>query len=142
MFAEQNVGMRPILPPLHLSLPRLILCCAALCGCSTWSLEPTGALVAASAAAVPIFGRTLPDMVVSGVSGRDCSAVRLEQGKSYCREPDPPPGPEVVCSRSLGVMDCWKNPEAFPTPPRGVADAAQPTAEQEAYRTRRWPGLW
>ena len=129
--------MRPIL-----SFLNILACSLLLCGCSTWSLEPTGALVAASVATVPVFGRTLPDMVVSGVSGKDCSAVRLEQGRSYCREPDPQPGPQVVCSRSLGVMDCWKNPEAFPVAPRGVADAAPPTPEQEAYRTRRWPGLW
>jgi hypothetical protein len=114
----------------------------ALCGCSADAMEPTGALVAASVAAVPVFGRTLPDMVYSAATGKDCSMVRLEQGRSYCREMDPPLAPPMVCSRSLGVMDCWKNPEAFPVMPHAVADAPAPTAEQEAYRTRRWPSLW
>jgi hypothetical protein len=44
-----------------------------------------------------------------------------------------------VCTRSLAVVECWSNPEAFGNPQHGVADAPAPTAEQEAYRTRRWP---
>ena len=111
-------------------------------GCGGTYIEPSAALLGASVAAVPIFGRTLPDVIYSGITGYDCSVVRLEQGKTYCRKADPPIAPAQVCSRSLGVPDCWANPEAFPVTPRPLADAAKPTAEQEAYRTRKWPGLW
>lgn len=117
------------------------LCCGGLGGCGISLVEPAGALAAASAPAVPVFGRSLPDMLYSAVTGRDCSIVRLEQGKSYCRQAEPPVAPPLVCTRSLGVVDCWSNPEAFAPVARTIADAPQPTAEQEAYRTRSWPNL-
>ena len=118
-----------------------LLMVTLLGGCGVSLVEPAGALLAASAASIPVFGRSLPDLVVSGISGRDCSIVRLEQGRSYCRTTDPPISPDPICTRSLGAVECWTNPEVFGTPLRGVADAPAPTAEQEAYRTRRWPNL-
>lgn len=119
----------------------LLLVMISISGCGVSLVEPAGALLAASTATIPVFGRSLPDLVVSGLSGRDCSIVRLEQGRSYCRTTDPPIAPDPVCTRSLGTVECWNNPEVFGTPQRGIADAPQPTAEQEAYRTRRWPNL-
>lgn len=113
----------------------------ALSGCGAAFVEPAGAFVAASAATVPVFGRTVPDIVYSAISGRDCSMVRLDQGRSYCRPTDPPLSAQPFCTRSLGDVQCWANPEALgPAAGKSVADAAPPTAEQEAYRTRRWPG--
>jgi len=47
------------------------------------------------------------------------------------------PGP--FCTRSLGAVDCWINPEALPTPQREVADDPAPTPAQERYRHARWP---
>jgi hypothetical protein len=126
----------------HAPMRMILLLPALACfGCGGAYIEPSAALLGASMATVPVFGRTLPDMVYSAMTGQDCSAVRLEQGKSYCRAADPPPAPPLVCSNSLGVADCWANPNAFPTPPRPLADAAPLTAEQEAHRTRKWPGL-
>lgn len=116
-------------------------CLLLLSGCGISLVEPAGAFVAASAAAVPVFGRSVPDMIYSGVTGKDCSMLRLEQGKSYCRTTDPPVETPPVCTRSLGTIECWSNPEVFGTPMTGVADAPRPTAEQEAWRTRSWPGL-
>lgn len=137
--------MRNRVPSL-LSAICLPLCLAgslagSLAGCGVSLAEPAGALVAASAVAIPVFGRSVPDLVYSGITGQDCSIVRLEQGRSYCRTPDPPIPVAPVCSRSLGTVDCWANPEAFATPPRGIADAPAPTPEQEAWRTRRWPSF-
>lgn len=123
---------------------RLASICAVLLGlggCGVSFVEPAGAFVAASAAAVPVFGRSIPDMLYSGMTGKDCSMVRLEQGKSYCRPTEPPVEAARFCTRSLGTVDCWANPEAFGNPVRGVADAPAPTPEQEAYRLRRWPDL-
>ena len=113
----------------------------ALCGCGVPFAEPAGVLLAASAAAVPVFGRSVPDIAYSAITGRDCSVVRLDQGKSYCRTVDPPITPSPVCTRSLANVECWSNPEAFSNPQHGIADAPVPTAEQEAYRTRSWPAL-
>ncbi|CAH2601538.1 conserved protein of unknown function [Rhodovastum atsumiense] len=133
-----------VLPPLPLSaLPLLALAPLVLVGCGVPWTEPAGAFVAADAATIPVLGRSIGDTVVSGVSGRDCSVVRLDQGLSYCRPPEPPPDVPTFCTRSLGVVDCWRNPEAFGGPPlRGVADGpTRLTPEQEAHRTRRWPGI-
>jgi hypothetical protein len=105
-------------------LALLVPCCGPLAGC-----------------AVPPFGRSVPDMLVSAARGQDCSIVRMEQGKSYCRPPDPPPEPQPFCTRSLATVDCWINPQALTGPRVPVADGpAALTPEQEAYRTRGW--LW
>lgn len=53
--------------------------------CHSVPIAPVGALVVADGVSVAVFGRDLIDIVVSGVSGSDCSVVRLEQRKSYCR---------------------------------------------------------
>ena len=116
-------------------------CAGLLAGCGISFVEPAGAFAAASVAAIPVFGRSVPDMLYSGITGKDCSMVRLDQGKSYCRRPDPPIETPPFCTRSLGSVECWTNPEAFGTPQHQLADAPSPTAEQEAYRTRHWPDL-
>jgi hypothetical protein len=121
----------------------LIWACLVLsgCGAGAW-VEPTGAFAAANAAAFPVFGRSVPDMFVSALIGRDCSMVRLEQGQTYCRAQEPPPEPPPYCTRSLGVVDCWANPGALPNRPPQVADGpAGLTRAQEANRTRGWPDL-
>ena len=121
-------------------LSRILLLLPALAGCG-----PEGNVVtlAANVAALPVFGRTLPDLAFSAISGRDCSMVRVEQGKTWCRDAEAPPAQPVFCTRSLGVVDCWVGAEAQPLPRRrGVADGpAGLTAVQERNRTRSWPGL-
>jgi hypothetical protein len=99
-------------------------------------LSPVFALCLAAPA---LFGCTLPDVVYSGMTGKNCSMVRLESAESYCHALDPPLEPQQFCTRSLGTVDCWQNPQAFPGQLTQVGSAPQPTAEQEAYRTRRWP---
>ena len=106
-------------------------------------LETTATVAAVAVAGVPVFGRTLPDVVVSAVSGKDCSLVRLDAGKTYCAPQEPAPARPMVCTRSLGTVDCWSNPEALGAPYREVADGPRVlTPAQEAHRTRRWPHLW
>lgn len=115
--------------------PALLLL-AALPGC----VEPAGIIAGVNAAAIPVLGRTVPDLVVSAVTGQDCSLVRLDAGKSYCRDQEPPPARPPVCSRSLGRVECWTNPEVFGAPVTEVADGPRAlTPAQEAHRTRRWP---
>jgi len=64
----------------------------------------------------------------------------VEQGKSYCRPIEPPPEAPPYCTRSLGVVDCWRDPAALPDrPPEVSAGPRVLTPEQEANRTRRWP---
>ena len=102
---------------------------------------PGGAvLTVGTIAAVPVFGRTMPDMAYSGLMGRDCSLVRLDQGKTWCREIETPPEAPLFCTRSLATVDCWVSEALQPLPARrGVADGPrQLTAAQERDRTRRW----
>lgn len=102
--------------------------------------EGNAIAMAANVATVPLLGRTLSDVVVSAFTGKDCSLVRVEQGKTWCREEEPPPAPPLFCTRSLGLVDCWESAAAQPSPPRrGVADGPQGlTAEQDRHRTRGW----
>ena len=117
---------------------RSLLLLAVLAGCGP---EGNAVSFAANVAAVPIFGRTVPDMAFSALSGRDCSMVRVEQGKTWCREAEAPPAEPVFCTRSLGVVDCWAGAQPLPARP-GVADGPRAlTAQQERNRTRSWPGL-
>ena len=118
---------------------RLILAPVLL---SLAACDPTG--VAAGAAvmggSVAVIGRTPVDALVSVVSGRNCSAVRLDRGMGYCRPEEAPPAPPPFCTRSLGRVDCWAEPVGGR---RGVADGPAGLSEvQEAHRTRRWPALW
>ncbi len=109
-----------------------------LTGCAGM-VEPTGALLAVEAASVVVLGRGIVDIGVSAISGRDCSIVRLDRGQTYCAPRDGAPGHQPFCTRSLGVVDCWIDPEALPGNPREVADGPAPTPAQERYRRAPWP---
>ena len=116
---------------LPLLLPALVLV-----GCDAAS-EGVAAVTVGS---IAIIHRTPVDAVVSLVTGKDCSVVRLEQEKTYCRPMEPPPDPPVYCTHSLGVVNCWTDPGGMSDRPPEVADGPRAlTPEQEADRTRRWP---
>jgi hypothetical protein len=114
----------------------LLLLVLAVAGCDA----ATEGVAAVSIGSVAVIGRTPIDAAVSLVTGKDCSAVRLEQGKTYCRPMEPKPETPPYCTRSLGVVDCWTDPAAMVDLPPQVADGPSAlTPEQEANRTRRWP---
>lgn len=115
------------------------LCVPLLAGCVPSTVSE---LAAGFGADVAIFHRTLPDMVYSAVSGRDCSVVRLDRNESYCKPIDPPVPPQPYCTHTLGRVECWHtpNPLAAPALPPTVAqgpDALDP--EQNRLRLARWP---
>lgn len=118
----------------------LLAALAAVGGCAPGTAVP---VVGALGADIAVFGRTPVDMVVSGVTGRDCSVVRLDRGERYCKPTEPPPPPQPYCTRSLGVVDCWSDPAALPDAPSEVADGPRVlTPAQERNRTARWPDLF
>ncbi len=93
---------------------------------------------------VAVFHRSVPDLIYSGFTGRDCSVVRLDQGDSYCAPVELPPKPPLYCTRSLGRVDCWAHPELVANLPPQVAqgphDGSQAlTPEQDRTRLARWP---
>lgn len=113
---------------------------APLVGCGLTETAIATLTVTANAGSIAAIQRSPPDAVYSLVTGRDCSVVRLDQGKSYCRPVEPPPEPPPFCTRSLGVVDCWQNPSQLAGYYPGVADGPMTlTAAQEANRTRTWP---
>ncbi len=122
--------------------PSILLALLLLTACEA-ALPAIEGMAAVNIGSVMVIGRTVPDAVVSAVTGRDCSAVRLDRGLEYCRPEEAPPLPPTYCTRSLGSVDCWRQPPLALPLPRGVADGRPVlTPVQEANRTRRWPGLW
>jgi hypothetical protein len=106
-------------------------------GCGADPTVLAGVAVGVTAGSVAVIQRTPADAVWSLATGRDCSAVRLDQGKSYCRPVEPPPVAQPYCTRSLGVADCWISPAG--QPPQLADGPSTLTPPQEANRTRRWP---
>lgn len=132
--AEWAMRFSPLPPLLLLGL----VGCIGLAGCA----DATGFFAAANVASIIVFQRAIPDLVVSAVTGKDCSVVRLDELKSYCVAQEPPPPRPPYCTRGLATVDCWVNPEKLSDDPRQVADGPSTlTPQQEAYRTRRWGGL-
>ena len=118
----------------------LLLGVLALAGCGI--ADNLGAFigVAGTVGTVATIQRTPWDAVYSLLTGRDCSAVRLDRGETYCRPVEPPPAAPAFCTRSLGAVNCWQDPATVPGHPQGLADGpAGLTPEQEADRVRRWP---
>ena len=111
---------------------------ASLGGCA----DTAGPLAAVGIGSIVVAGRTPVDIAVSAAVGRDCSVVRLDDGKSYCKLVEPPPRPPAFCTRSLAAVDCWEGPSPFGYYQRGLADGPSDlTAEQERHRSAPWPRL-
>ncbi|MFT8245981.1 hypothetical protein [Roseomonas sp. BN140053] len=113
----------------HHLLPLLLL----LGGCEA----AIGPFLGVNAVLLPLTGRTGPDIIVSAVTGRDCSLAYVDGGeRHYCRPDPPPPAPVALCTRSIGSVDCWTAlPPGLP-PPRPMADTPPAPPSQPPAR---WP---
>ena len=100
---------------------------------------PLGIALAVEGTSVAVFGRGVVDIGVSAVTGRDCSIVRLDRHQTYCAAREQLPGPSPLCSRTLGGVTCWVDPDKFPIRPQQVADTPEPTKEQVQRVEGRWP---
>ncbi len=127
---------------LYLSSALLLLTLTALPlgGCGLTEEAAATIAVGGVAGTIAVLGRSPPDVLVSLVRGQDCSVVRLEAGKTYCKPQEPPPPQPPFCTRSLGVVNCWSDPGTLQDHPTQVADGPMTLSPaQEADRTRRWP---
>lgn len=131
-------------PPLRLPnmVPWCLLLLAALGGCGIAPGVLYGSMAGANAVSVAVIGRDIADATVSLARGQDCSVVRLDRGQSYCKPVAGPVEPPAYCTRSLGSVDCWREPPETVPPRPGVADQVVLTAQQQEYQGRRWPYLW
>ncbi len=121
---------------------RLLMILLLLAGCGATPEQALTGAAALGIGSIAIIGRSPLDALYSTASGRDCSIVRLEQGKDYCRPVEPPPPPQPFCSRSLALADCWADPASLPDHPPSLGDGPNTlTPAQDANRTRRWPPL-
>jgi hypothetical protein len=119
---------------------RVLALALLLGGCDATAGQLSGGAAAISVGSIVALHRSPIDAVYSLFTGKDCSVVRLEENKSYCRTPEPLPGAPPYCTRSLGVVDCWLDPAQLPDHPPQVADGPMTlTPEQNANRTRHWP---
>ena len=116
-------------------------CLHLLSGCEVGGPALFGYMAGINGAAIPIIHRTVTDAVISAVMQHDCSVVRVDEGKTYCRPYDPLPPPVPYCTQSLANVDCWQDPTALPRPiPPQVADGPHTlTPEQERDRTQWLP---
>ncbi len=102
--------------------PLLLLLPLAACGG-----ESIGPMLFVNGGSIMLIGRTPADVVVSAITGSDCSVVHIDSGQPYCRT-DIPPALQPFCTRSLGTVDCWTNGPPPQTPAqRQVADSPPPT---------------
>jgi hypothetical protein len=120
-----------------ISMRGLLCLLLLLSGCGADPVTLTATVVGVTAGSVAVIQRTPVDALWSLATGKDCSAVRLDQGKSYCRPVEPLPETPPYCTRSLGVADCWADPAG--QPPQLGDGPTTLTPEQDANRTRHWP---
>lgn len=112
---------------------------ALLPGCSGPALV---GVAAGNVASLALIQRTVPDAVVTVVSGEDCSIVNRDLGLPYCvPRPQAPPAPPF-CTRSLGAVDCWERPPPADPPRRGVADGPTALTPAQEANLRQWFPAW
>ena len=117
----------------------LILVTLPLAGCGVLDNLTATVGVALTAGSVAVIHRTPVDAVYSLATDQDCSVVRLDEGKTYCRREEPPPEPAAFCTRSLAGVDCWRDAGKLAGRYKGVADGPTMTPEQQADRVPHWP---
>lgn len=98
------------MPPVRNSI--LALFCLALTGCSLASTAPgfVPPLAGLEGASVIATDKTLIDHYVSYATGKNCSIIRREQGRTYCEEDELGESEEVYCYRTLGNVNCYAEP--------------------------------
>jgi len=121
---------------------RYLVILLLLAGCGATPEQLLTGVGALGVGSIAVIGRSPFDAVYSTLTNRDCSVVRLDQGRSYCRPTEPTPEPQPFCTRSLGTADCWRDPASLTDHPTELSDGPRVlTPGQEANRNRGWPPL-
>ncbi len=75
-------------------------------------------------------GKPLSDHVVSYASGKNCSTVRTNTGRSYCEEEELNPSANVFCYRTLGRVSCYDRANPYHGNQRQMGDNSHNTLKQ------------
>jgi len=67
-------------------------------------------------------GKTFSDHFVSLASGKNCSTVRSNTGRTYCKENERNPTPKVWCYRTIGKPVCYDRPDPYQGNQRKMGD--------------------
>jgi len=94
----------------------MTLAAVLLAGC--WTPSPamhtvSAAVAVADFASLNATKKTFSDHIVSGVTGRDCSAVTYEQTGHYCPKPVVVDRSNVYCYRTLADVNCHYLPDPY-----------------------------
>jgi hypothetical protein len=86
-----------------------------------------------------LAGCSPPDVLASALSGKSCSVVNLDLGKSYCQPLDTPTRPMPICTATIGeVADCWADAKSVPPNALVLGDAPPLTAAQQKDQGEDW----
>lgn len=113
---------RAFLTGLILVLPAL------LGGCGIGAGVGAGIAIGTNIISLGTIQKTIPDALVSLVTGRDCSMVRIDRGERYCKPPALPPPPPEYCTRTLGDVMCWSDPHVIPDQAPALVELPFPDA--------------
>ena len=83
-----------------------------LSACTLVTAGPTmmPGLAGIEGATVVGTGKTITDHVVSMTSGKNCSSLRRNTGRTYCEEDEVSVPDEVYCYNTLGNVTCYSRP--------------------------------
>ena len=122
------------LPRVRLAWIGLVL--PVLAGCE--SVPPVLAVGTATASAVSLTAtkKTLIDHAASAMTGKDCSAIALEQTGQYCSTPMVVDRSNVYCYRTLADVDCHHIPDPYRNGQTALASpppVLKPADERSAF---------
>ncbi len=90
----------------------LIGACLMLGACTVVTAGPSLMPGLAGIQGVTVIGtgKTIVDHVVSMTSGKNCSTLRRDTGRTYCEEDEVAVPDEVYCYNTLGNVTCYSRP--------------------------------
>ncbi|HYD64878.1 hypothetical protein [Azospirillum sp.] len=109
----------------------VLLTAPALSAC--WPLGV--ATTAADFGSLNTTKKTLGDHVVSGVTGRDCSILSLEESGQYCPERVVVDRSNVYCYRTLADVNCHYIPDPYKN---GHTALASPPPVRKPIQEKGW----
>ena len=107
----------------------LICQLATACSVATSASGMTPALLGIEGATVVGTGKSLTDHYMSFTTGKNCSTLRKNTGRTYCEEDEISAPEEIYCYKSLGKVNCYSTPRPHGEDQNRVGHIAQGAKE-------------